>query len=82
VQQSVSTATVRVKTRADNIAGVRLPVFEQHHESVTEGDFTGISKGGKAITGTRTAFATLLDGLIELASLQVRCGCTLHSAWL
>jgi len=70
VLEKVNKAGVRVKTKPENIAGVKLPVFEICNESGNEGDVVGLSRGGMRITQCRTKFMEALKLIIDLASLQ------------
>lgn len=69
--ENVKTANYKVRLTQDNIAGVRLPVFQTSHQ--TEGlvqDLTGLAKGGQRVSQARVAFTRTLDSLVTLASLQ------------
>ncbi len=65
-------ALVRVKVRTDNVAGVKLPVFDLVATPSTNLDFDvlGISGGGKQIGKAREKFTALLNALVKLGSLQ------------
>lgn len=71
VLDNVDQASVRVKASMDNVAGVKIPKFE---EIITGTDskmaLTGLSKGGKAIQGARKMYVDAIALLVELASLQ------------
>jgi len=69
VEEKVSSATIRVRENFDNVAGVKLPVFDIRN-SGGEGELVGMSKGGQRITQCRKTFVKSLDLLIKLASLQ------------
>ena len=65
------TAAVRVASRTDNVAGVKLPVFSQRDTGVdVNRDNLGLTGGGRKITLCREKFADYLKALIRLASLQ------------
>jgi len=72
VAESVTTASIRVGAGVNNVAGVKLPVFE----SIPCGDpndsntSLGLVGGGKKIENSRQKFQSLLNSLIKLASLQ------------
>jgi V-type H+-transporting ATPase subunit D len=70
VMEKVNKAGIRVNSRPDNIAGVKLPVFEVETIPQNEGDHVGLSKGGVRIGKCRTKFAEALKLIIDLASLQ------------
>lgn len=65
-------ARVRVTMTTDNVAGVRLPVFEEADVDLEEQDDAGygLSRGGKQILKSREKWRGLLSRLIRLASLQ------------
>lgn len=67
-------AEVRVEGRTDNIAGVKIPVFnrvdmEPGDENTKEQ--LGLAGGGRAIANCREKYTNLLELMIKLASLQV-----------
>jgi V-type H+-transporting ATPase subunit D len=65
------TAAVRVASRTDNIAGVKLPVFSQRDTGVDlNRDNLGLLGGGRKIVACREKFSEYLKALIRLASLQ------------
>jgi len=59
-----------VRAKLDNIAGVKIPIFErapiQNQKPVT----VGISRGGKQVQKCKEMFTKTLDDLVYLASLQ------------
>jgi V-type H+-transporting ATPase subunit D len=64
-------ASVRVSSRTDNVAGVKLPVFNQYDTgAVNNADNIGLTGGGRKITACRERFSTYLASLIKIASLQ------------
>lgn len=66
-------ARVKVKVRTDNVAGVKLPVFQLEKDATAvdlEFEVLGIAAGGKQIGKAREKFISLLDGLVKLGSLQ------------
>jgi V-type H+-transporting ATPase subunit D len=67
-------ARTRVRVRVDNVAGVKLPVFEQHRTpgagAGAGGEYVGLSRGGEQVGRCREAFLESLKSLIELATLQ------------
>jgi V-type H+-transporting ATPase subunit D len=69
VMEKVGSATFRCLESVDNIAGVKLPIFEVANES-PEGELIGMSRGGQRIRETRNTFLKALELLVELASLQ------------
>ncbi|RYP35524.1 hypothetical protein DL767_003778 [Monosporascus sp. MG133] len=71
VQESVSQARFRLRSKQENVSGVLLPAFESY---LTEGnnDFglTGLGKGGQQVQRCRETYARAVETLVELASLQ------------
>jgi len=64
-------ASIKVFTMTDNVAGVKLPVFEQVDESADEMvKSLGLAKGLKQIQRSRKKWVQLVSNLIKLASLQ------------
>mmetsp|Transcript_4862 Transcript_4862/g.13978 ORF Transcript_4862/g.13978 Transcript_4862/m.13978 type:complete len:248 (+) Transcript_4862:327-1070(+) len=71
VFDNVDKASVRVKATMDNVAGVKIPKFEQIVEGAdTRMALTGLSKGGKSIQLARKMYADAIQLLVDLASLQ------------
>mmetsp|Transcript_30613 Transcript_30613/g.77100 ORF Transcript_30613/g.77100 Transcript_30613/m.77100 type:complete len:248 (-) Transcript_30613:293-1036(-) len=69
LQNVPASAAAKVGMRVDNVAGVKIPVFEKaEHES--KKDLTGLSSGGQKVEESRVTFSKALDSLIALASLQ------------
>eukprot|EP00742_Colponemidia_sp_Colp-10_P000487 GILJ01000531.1.p1 GENE.GILJ01000531.1~~GILJ01000531.1.p1 ORF type:complete len:249 (+),score=67.25 GILJ01000531.1:81-827(+) len=64
------TANLKVKMRADNVAGVLLPNFQKLEDTEETPDIQGLASGGQAIQNCREAYSKVLDALIRLASLQ------------
>ena len=71
IQESVKSATFRVRTRQENVSGVFLPQFESF-TSEGQNDFglTGLGKGGQQVQRCRETYARAVETLVELASLQ------------
>eukprot|EP00249_Psilotum_nudum_P009316 c21850_g1_i1 orf=195-1001(+) len=71
VLENVVTATINVRAKQDNVAGVKLPRFE-HFTNTGEStnDLTGLSRGGQQMKLCRSAFVKAIEVLVELASLQ------------
>lgn len=74
LQGSLS-ASVRVHTHTDNVAGVKLPVFRQYEiqsevKSKAERDQLGLAQGGRQIKACKEKFSVFLTNLVRLASLQ------------
>ena len=72
ILQNVKSARLRVRTKMDNVAGVKLPTFapvvDEHAEDGS--DSIGLSRGGKQIEECRKAWRQLVDALIRISSLQ------------
>ena len=64
------TAQVRVVSRTDNVAGVKLPVFSQYETGAEQPENLGLVGGGRKINACREKFGDYLKALIKLASLQ------------
>lgn len=64
------TASIRFVTQTDNIAGVKLPIFTEVSQQVTESENFGLSGGGRMIQQAREKFSEFLSNLVSLASLQ------------
>ncbi|KAF6160012.1 hypothetical protein GIB67_033096 [Kingdonia uniflora] len=70
VLENVHTATLKVRSRQENIAGVKLPKFDYFTEGETKNDLTGLARGGQQIQLCRAAYVKAIEVLVELASLQ------------
>ncbi|CAH9084501.1 unnamed protein product [Cuscuta europaea] len=71
VLENVGTATLKVRSRQENIAGVKLPKFEHFSEAgETKNDLTGLARGGQQVQACRVAYVKAIELLVELASLQ------------
>lgn len=64
------TASIRVTTRTDNVAGVKLPVFVQYDTGSETHDNLGLAGGGRKIAQCRENFGEYIKVLIKVASLQ------------
>jgi V-type H+-transporting ATPase subunit D len=63
-------AAVRVTSRTDNVAGVKLPVFGQYETGAEMGENLGLVGGGRKIASCKEKFNDYLKALIKIASLQ------------
>lgn len=63
-------AQVRVSSRTDNVAGVKLPVFGQYDTGAEPGENLGLGGGGRKIVACKEKFGDYLKALIKVASLQ------------
>ncbi|KAJ3679655.1 hypothetical protein LUZ60_017666 [Juncus effusus] len=73
VKESVKSASLRVRSKQENVAGVKLPKFEHFVDgsSGTGGnELTGLAGGGQQIQSCRAAHLKAIELLVELASLQ------------
>jgi len=70
ILESQLTASMRVTSRTDNVAGVKLPVFSQVDTRSENKESLGLAGGGRAIANCRDKFTEFLESLIRLASLQ------------
>ncbi|XP_077233229.1 vacuolar ATP synthase subunit D (VATD) / V-ATPase D subunit / vacuolar proton pump D subunit (VATPD) [Tasmannia lanceolata] len=70
VLENVQSASLKVRSRTENIAGVKLPKFEYFTEGETKNDLTGLARGGQQIQNCRVAYVKAIEVLVELASLQ------------
>ncbi|KAF7457185.1 V-type ATPase, D subunit protein [Cryptosporidium felis] len=76
--ESCKRPTITMEVGTENIAGVRLPIFEMKIENSNSGgnsssDSTqhiGVASGGQVIQSTREIYLRVLKDLVKLASLQ------------
>ncbi|CAA2987657.1 V-type proton ATPase subunit D-like [Olea europaea var. sylvestris] len=70
VLENVSSATLKVRSRTENVAGVKLPKFDYFIDGETKNDLTGLARGGQQIQACRGAYVKSIELLVELATLQ------------
>ncbi|XP_028795443.1 V-type proton ATPase subunit D [Neltuma alba] len=71
VLENVREASLKVRSRQENVAGVKLPKFEYTSDGeVTKNDLTGLARGGQQVQQCRAAYIKAIEVLVELASLQ------------
>lgn len=70
VLENVKNASLKVRSRQENVAGVKLPKFEYFTEGETKNDLTGLARGGQQVQACRGAYVKAIEVLVELASLQ------------
>uniref|UniRef100_A0A2P2ILW9 ATP synthase subunit d n=1 Tax=Rhizophora mucronata TaxID=61149 RepID=A0A2P2ILW9_RHIMU len=70
VLENVKNASLKVRSRQENVAGVKLPKFQYFTEGETKNDLTGLARGGQQIQACRAANVKAIEVLVELASLQ------------
>lgn len=63
-------ANIRVTSRTDNVAGVKLPVFSKYDVGNEAGENLGLAGGGRQIANCKDKFGEFMKALIKLASLQ------------
>ncbi|GFZ05725.1 vacuolar ATP synthase subunit D [Actinidia rufa] len=70
VLENVQNASLKVRSRQENVAGVKLPKFEYFTEGETKKDLTGLARGGQQVQACRAAYVKAIEVLVDLASLQ------------
>lgn len=70
ILESNMTASTRVTSRTDNVAGVKLPVFSQYDTGYESQENLGLTGGARKITACKEKFSEYLKALVKLASLQ------------
>ncbi|KAF8018077.1 hypothetical protein BT93_H3090 [Corymbia citriodora subsp. variegata] len=70
VLENVQNASLKVRSRQENVAGVKLPKFEYFTDGETKNDLTGLARGGQQVQLCRAAYVKAIEVLVELASLQ------------
>ncbi|KAH7108088.1 ATP synthase subunit D-domain-containing protein [Auriculariales sp. MPI-PUGE-AT-0066] len=70
VQESVKTATFKVKARQENVSGVTLPAFDVDRVPGSDFNLTGLGRGGQQVLKAKEVYAKAVETLVELASLQ------------
>jgi V-type H+-transporting ATPase subunit D len=68
--ENVGSAQLRIRSKADNVAGVKIPVFETFLEGTTPFEYTGLGKGGQQIQRCKEFYGKAIKLLVDLASLQ------------
>jgi len=72
VIENTSEASYRIRTKVNNVAGVKLPVFDRNlsHTGSGRDILVGLSKGGQSVNKCKESFTKTLDDCVQLASLQ------------
>nr|XP_002127117.1 V-type proton ATPase subunit D-like [Ciona intestinalis] len=70
VLQNVGKAQMKVRSKTDNVAGVKLPVFEHYEDGSDSYELTGLSRGGEQLSRLKKNYSKAVKLLVELASLQ------------
>ncbi|KAJ3449139.1 v-type atp synthase subunit d [Anaeramoeba flamelloides] len=71
VIESVQQPSTTIKMGVENIAGVKIPMFDMINDSSEGTELRGLGKGRKQIKNAEKKFTSSLSLLIKLASLQV-----------
>jgi len=71
VVESAKEPFFRIKAAVQNVAGVKLPLFDRFKDDSHRNEaMFGLSRGGEQVAKCRTMFVATLEDLIKLASLQ------------
>lgn len=72
VVERVKRPSVTCKLKADNVAGVMLPIFQLQHDPTKDASTAslGVSSGGAVINACRETHLAALKQMVKLASLQ------------
>jgi len=70
ILENVDKAWTKVKSKTDNVAGVKLPVFEPYSDGSNTYELTGLSRGGQQVNNCSVTYHKAVTLLVELASLQ------------
>lgn len=70
VLESNMNAGIRITSRTDNVAGVKLPVFSQFDTGAESNENLGLVGGGRKIAASKEKFCEYLRALVRLASMQ------------
>jgi V-type H+-transporting ATPase subunit D len=68
--ETVETASFKLRTDTDNVAGVLLPVFKIDNAGNNFFELMGLGRGGTEIRKSVKHYERALDVLVQLASLQ------------
>lgn len=70
VISDVKDAQIRVHASEDNVAGVKLPVFEQTLTNASSSSNVGLAGGGQQVEEARRNFRELLEKLIKIGKFS------------
>ncbi|KAK3799250.1 hypothetical protein RRG08_054376 [Elysia crispata] len=70
ILQNVTKASVKVKSKKENVVGVSLPLFEPYQDGGDTYELTGLARGGQQIDKAKKSYGRAITLLVELASLQ------------
>lgn len=70
VIENAKSAKVKVRVKSDNVAGVRLPIFDAIIEGGDAFEYTGLGRGGQQVQNCKSTYFKAVELLVELASLQ------------
>merc|ERR1711879_728268 len=69
--EKVKRPSVTTRVTADNVAGVKLPIFKLVHDPTKDLPSTiGVACGGAVVNNCRETFFKAIENLVKLASLQ------------
>jgi V-type H+-transporting ATPase subunit D len=72
IMERAKEPSITCRLTAENVAGVKLPVFRMAHDPKKDGDIQtlGVAHGGAVIQACRETYFRAMTAVIELASLQ------------
>lgn len=71
ILERVQRPSITCKLSAENVAGVKLPIFKMVHDPTKDSTTTlGVDSGGAVINACRETYFKALENLVKLASLQ------------
>ncbi|XP_059156247.1 V-type proton ATPase subunit D-like [Physella acuta] len=70
ILQNVTKASIKVKSKKENVVGVTLPMFEPYQDGSDTYELTGLARGGQQIDKAKKCYGRAITLLVELASLQ------------
>ncbi|KAL2507955.1 V-type proton ATPase subunit D [Forsythia ovata] len=70
IRENVHSASLKVRSHTENVAGVKLPKFDYFIDGETKNDLTGLARGGQQIQACLAAYVKSIELLVELATLQ------------
>ena len=70
VREVAKKATLKVKSRQENVSGVQLPAFDMVVDGSNAFELTGLGRGGAQVNKCKDTYQKATEVLVELASLQ------------
>lgn len=70
VRENVKFCQLKVKSKVDNVSGVRLPMFDLYSDGSNSFELTGLGRGGQQVQKSKESFTQAVEVLVQLASLQ------------